>query len=88
MLRFFKIFQSPTENIKRLAKFLEVDVDDKLCEDIADACSFKKLKKGAEIKKVWCDYPENENKEKKQTRIEFYRKGKFYYLIRWKRMFM
>ncbi|XP_025090222.1 sulfotransferase family cytosolic 1B member 1-like [Pomacea canaliculata] len=74
-LSFEDMKKSPTENIKRLATFLEVDVDDKLCEDIADACSFKKLKKGAEIKKVWCDYPENENKEKKQTRIEFYRKG-------------
>ncbi|KAK6181396.1 hypothetical protein SNE40_009253 [Patella caerulea] len=37
--------QNPVDHVKGLAKFLETDVSDELCEAIVDACSFNKLKK-------------------------------------------
>ncbi|KAK6181394.1 hypothetical protein SNE40_009252 [Patella caerulea] len=37
--------QNPVDHVKGLAKFLEIDVSDELCEAIVDACSFNKLKK-------------------------------------------
>ncbi|KAK6181390.1 hypothetical protein SNE40_009248 [Patella caerulea] len=37
--------ENPVDHVKGLAKFLEIDVSDELCEAIVDACSFKKLKK-------------------------------------------
>nr|KAG5704620.1 hypothetical protein BaRGS_025262 [Batillaria attramentaria] len=36
--------RDPVTNIRQLAKFLEVDVSDKLCEEIAEACSFQNMK--------------------------------------------
>ncbi|KAK7494049.1 hypothetical protein BaRGS_00014707 [Batillaria attramentaria] len=38
------MIKDPVTNIRQLAKFLEVDVSDKLCEEIAEACSFQNMK--------------------------------------------
>ena len=32
------------ETVRRLAQFLGVEASDQLCQDIADACSFQKMK--------------------------------------------
>ncbi|XP_050404878.1 sulfotransferase 1B1 [Patella vulgata] len=37
--------QNPVDHVKGLAKFLDTNVSDELCEAIVDACSFNKLKK-------------------------------------------
>ena len=34
----------PVETVRRLAQFLGVEASDQLCQDIADACSFQKMK--------------------------------------------
>ena len=36
--------QHPVETVRRLAQFLGVEASDQLCQDIADACSFQKMK--------------------------------------------
>ncbi|XP_067680792.1 sulfotransferase 1A1-like [Haliotis asinina] len=36
--------ENPVKNIKTVAEFLGVSVTDEMCEQIAEACSFKKLK--------------------------------------------
>nr|KAG5713170.1 hypothetical protein BaRGS_007697 [Batillaria attramentaria] len=37
--------RNPVDSVRRLARFLGVDASDKLCQDIADACSFQNMKK-------------------------------------------
>ncbi|PVD32859.1 hypothetical protein C0Q70_08306 [Pomacea canaliculata] len=81
-LSFEDMKKNPLENVKRLAKFLELDVDEQLCKDITDACSFNNLKKGAALKKIPLSILEMENAEKKPPPLEFYRKGQFYYLTK------
>ena len=38
--------------VKQMARFLGLEVSDSLCADIAEACSFKKLKKADEVKDI------------------------------------
>ncbi|KAK7087483.1 sulfotransferase 6B1-like [Littorina saxatilis] len=45
--------------VRQLAEFLKVDASDQLCEDIADQCSFKKLKQADETVKVKDKAPDN-----------------------------
>ncbi|XP_070204620.1 sulfotransferase 6B1-like isoform X2 [Littorina saxatilis] len=42
----------PVETVQRLAKFLGVSASDQLCRDIADACSFQKMKEADKSKAV------------------------------------
>ncbi|XP_070204183.1 sulfotransferase 1A1-like isoform X2 [Littorina saxatilis] len=44
--------KDPVKCVRQLAEFLKVDASDQLCEDIADQCSFKKLKQADETVKV------------------------------------
>ena len=55
--------QKPTEEILKLAKFLEVDCSDELIEKIADKCGFDKLKNAH-----W-------TMKKTESKVEHYRKG-------------
>nr|KAG5689056.1 hypothetical protein BaRGS_010590 [Batillaria attramentaria] len=77
--------KDPVSNIKRLAKFLEVDVSDKLCEEIAEACSFHRMKE-FEKEKEKVKFGEGEadplpaegaNKDGQEGRLKpvIYRKG-------------
>ncbi|ESP02862.1 hypothetical protein LOTGIDRAFT_110936 [Lottia gigantea] len=43
--------ENPVHHVKELSKFLEIDVSDKLTEDIVEACSFRNLKKASEEQK-------------------------------------
>ena len=44
------ILQDPVAAVKQIARFLGQEVSDSLCADIAEACSFNKLKKADETK--------------------------------------
>nr|KAG5713168.1 hypothetical protein BaRGS_007695 [Batillaria attramentaria] len=37
--------RNPVDSVRRMARFLGVDASDKLCQDIADACSFQNMRK-------------------------------------------
>lgn len=63
--------QSPVESVRKLADFLKVDATDKLCADIAEACSFENLKKADDSK----DFPKTG--AFKDHRLRVYRKGKY-----------
>ncbi|XP_078332168.1 sulfotransferase 1C2-like [Crassostrea virginica] len=60
---FFKYVIKPTEEILKLAKFLEIDCSDELTEKIADKCGFDKLKN------AHCTMKKTESK------VEYYRKS-------------
>ncbi|XP_050404865.1 sulfotransferase 1B1 isoform X2 [Patella vulgata] len=62
--------QNPVHHVKGLAKFLETDISDELCEAIVDVCSFNKLKKAND--EVKDDYIKPSFKEG----TSHYRKGK------------
>lgn len=78
---FLSSSQNPAENVKKLAKFLEIDISDAICEDIAEACSFENLKKNAEFKTR--DHPPhhhpnrevNGDEQRKPRHSRSYRKG-------------
>lgn len=61
--------RSPVESVRKLADFLKVDATDKLCADIAEACSFENLKKADDSK----DFPKTG--AFKDHRLRVYRKG-------------
>ena len=54
--------------VKRMAQFLGVEASDQLCQDIADACSFQKMKQADKDKTL----PEDTILPMKQ---QIYRKG-------------
>lgn len=56
--------------MRKLADFLKVDATDKLCADIAEACSFENLKKADDSK----DFPKTG--AFKDLKLSVYRKGK------------
>ena len=56
------------ETVRRLAQFLGVEASDQLCQDIADACSFQKMKQADKDKTL----PEGTILPMKQ---QIYRKG-------------
>ncbi|XP_025090218.1 sulfotransferase family cytosolic 1B member 1-like [Pomacea canaliculata] len=74
-LSFEDMKKNPVENVKKLAVFLELNVSDSLCEEIADACSFNNLKKGAELKVPVRPPDKDEDGDKKKNYSKFYRKG-------------
>nr|KAG5694360.1 hypothetical protein BaRGS_002214 [Batillaria attramentaria] len=62
--------RDPVKSVRQLADFLQVDVTDELCQDIADACSFHNMKKADETKHL----PDiSEESMTKDTKL--YRKG-------------
>lgn len=83
----FLSFQNPVQNVKKLSKFLETDLSDEICEDIAEACSFQNLKINAELKKhppfphpptppsTPTSHGDLKHDDKKKPFFEAYRKG-------------
>ena len=63
--------QHPVETVRRLAQFLGVEASEQLCQDIAEACSFRKLKRANVDKKL----PEGTIFPMDQ---EIYRKGELF----------
>ncbi|XP_067680695.1 sulfotransferase 1C2-like [Haliotis asinina] len=64
--------QDPVKNIRTVADFLGVTVSDELCEQIAEACSFKKLKSAnTEVK----EHVTNASNMWKEGHQGVYRKG-------------
>ncbi|XP_025090205.1 sulfotransferase 1A3-like isoform X2 [Pomacea canaliculata] len=49
-LSFEDMKKNPVDNVKKLAKFLGIDLPDTVYENIAEACSFQNLKRNAEFK--------------------------------------
>ncbi|XP_025090216.1 sulfotransferase family cytosolic 1B member 1-like [Pomacea canaliculata] len=80
-LSFEDMKKNPAQNVKKLAKFLEIDISDAICEDIAEACNFENLKKNAEFKTR--DHPPhhhpnrevNGDEQRKPRHSRSYRKG-------------
>lgn len=66
--------QNPVEMVKRLAKFLNVDVSEQLCQDIAEACSFQKMVEASKAKR-------NLEGPCFAIDIQMYRKGKTLFLF-------
>ena len=62
--------QNPEGTVRRLARFLQVQASDELCDDIAKACSFQNLKKADENKVL----PEHLKDD--EMSMNMYRKGK------------
>ncbi|XP_070206119.1 sulfotransferase 6B1-like [Littorina saxatilis] len=61
--------------VRQLAEFLKVDASDQLCGDIADQCSFNKLKQADETVKVKDKSPAKE--QFKDGSMSMFRKGEF-----------
>ncbi|XP_025090214.1 sulfotransferase family cytosolic 1B member 1-like [Pomacea canaliculata] len=86
-LSFEDMKKNPVQNVKKLAKFLETDLSDEICEDIAEACSFQNLKINAELKKhppfphpptppsTPTSHGDLKHDDKKKPFFEAYRKG-------------
>ena len=75
----FLIFQEPVNEIEKLARFLDVSYTKQLLSDIADKCSFDKMKtvqrpySKNKVHEAMRNIPEGEDFEKIRT---LYRKGK------------
>ncbi|XP_062606202.1 sulfotransferase 1E1-like [Saccostrea cucullata] len=72
--------KNPILETKKLAKFLNVDVNDELIAEIVDKCSFKKLKEATDTMKDIIKTPANPEKVKgegnaKEIMSKLYRKG-------------
>ncbi|XP_046542793.1 sulfotransferase 1A1-like [Haliotis rubra] len=64
--------KDPVTNIRTVAEFIGLSVSDELCEQIAEACSFKKLKSAdTEIK----EHARNQSDIWKEGHHRWYRKG-------------
>ena len=77
----FVYFKGPVEAVRKLALILNKDLSDDLIRNIADKCSFTKLKHVEETQKQHVDVtkrmtPEELESMKKKGPVSLYRKGK------------
>ncbi|XP_062597838.1 sulfotransferase 1 family member D1-like, partial [Saccostrea cucullata] len=67
--------KNPTDETKRLANFLNVDLTDEVIDEIVDKCSFRKLKEATESVKDLPKFSNRSPDKMKQLMTKMYRKG-------------